>query len=154
VTLNLTDLMIVAVLVATGSVVTFVSLRRGFRRILEQRTAAEGQLNALTGALKALEARVAELSRPAVIQAPAVPIPAAVAKVEAAIPSAKEPVQQKEEEITPEMLVVLAAAVTAYLGKKVRIRSAKMLQSPYEIVNPWSQQGRVFVQASHNLRSR
>ena len=48
----------------------------------------------------------------------------------------------------------IAAAVTAYLGKKVRIRSAKMLQSPYEIVNPWSQQGRVFVQASHNLRPR
>ena len=47
-----------------------------------------------------------------------------------------------------------AAAVTAFLGKKVRIRSAKTLQSPYEIVNPWSQQGRVFVQASHNLRSR
>ena len=52
------------------------------------------------------------------------------------------------------MSVVIAAAVTAFLGKKVRIRSAKMLQSPYEIVNPWSQQGRVFVQASHNLRSR
>jgi len=53
--------------------------------------------------------------------------------------------------VTPELLVVIAAAVTAFLGKKVRIRSAKMLQSPYEIINPWAQQGRVFVQASHNL---
>jgi methylmalonyl-CoA carboxyltransferase large subunit len=60
----------------------------------------------------------------------------------------------KEEEITPELLVVMAAAVTVFLGKTVRIRSAKMLQSPYEIVNPWAQQGRVFVQASHNLRTR
>ena len=51
------------------------------------------------------------------------------------------------------ILVVLAAAVTSFLGKPVRIRSAKMLQSPYEIVNPWAQQGRVFVQASHALRT-
>jgi hypothetical protein len=50
--------------------------------------------------------------------------------------------------------VVIAAAVTAFLGKKVRIRSAKMLQSPYEVVNPWAQQGRMFIQASHNLRLR
>ena len=55
-------------------------------------------------------------------------------------------------EVSPEVLVVIAAAVTTFLGKKVRIRSAKMLQSPYEIVNPWAQQGRVFVQASHYLR--
>jgi methylmalonyl-CoA carboxyltransferase large subunit len=67
---------------------------------------------------------------------------------------AKELGQKKDKEITPEMLVVIAAAVTVFLGKKVRIRSAKMLQSPYEIVNPWAQQGRVFVQVSHNLHSR
>ena len=54
-----------------------------------------------------------------------------------------------QSEVSPEVLVVIAAAVTTFLGKKVRIRSAKMLQSPYEIVNPWAQQGRVFVQASH-----
>jgi methylmalonyl-CoA carboxyltransferase large subunit len=59
------------------------------------------------------------------------------------------------EEVTPEVLLVIAAAVTAFLGKKVRIRSAKRLQTPYEIINPWSQQGRVFIQASHSLqRSR
>ena len=68
--------------------------------------------------------------------------------------AAKPAAHRESEEITPEMLVVMAAAVTAFLGKKVRIRSAKMLQSPYEVVNPWSQQGRVFVQASHNLRPR
>lgn len=56
--------------------------------------------------------------------------------------------------ITPEVLAVIAAAVTAFLGKKVRIRSAKVLQTPYEIINPWAQQGRVVVQASHNLLPR
>jgi len=57
-----------------------------------------------------------------------------------------------EETVRPETLVVIAAAVSSFLGRKIRIRSAKMLQSPYEIVNPWSQQGRVSVQASHMLR--
>jgi methylmalonyl-CoA carboxyltransferase large subunit len=57
-------------------------------------------------------------------------------------------------DVSPQVLVVIAAAVTAFLGKKVRIRSAKMLQSPYEIVNPWAQQGRVIVQASHFLSRR
>jgi hypothetical protein len=57
-----------------------------------------------------------------------------------------------EELVRPEVLVIIAAAVSSFLGKKIRIRSAKMLQSPYEIVNPWSQQGRVSVQASHTLR--
>jgi hypothetical protein len=57
-----------------------------------------------------------------------------------------------EPAITPEMLVIIAAAVSTFLGKTIRIRSARMLQSPYEIINPWSQQGRVSVQASHTLR--
>ena len=57
-----------------------------------------------------------------------------------------------EPAISPEMLVMIAAAVSTFLGKKIRIRSARMLQSPYEIINPWSQQGRVSVQASHTLR--
>ena len=59
----------------------------------------------------------------------------------------------KKEEVSPEMLLVIAAAVTAYMGKKVRIRSAKIVYSQ-ESFNPWSQQGRVFVQASHNLTQR
>jgi methylmalonyl-CoA carboxyltransferase large subunit len=62
------------------------------------------------------------------------------------------PHEPREEEVSAEMLVVIAAAVTSFLGKPVRIRSAKMLQSPYEIVNPWALQGRVIVQASHTLR--
>jgi len=55
------------------------------------------------------------------------------------------------EEVSTDVLVILAAAATTFLGKKVRVRSAKMLQTPYEIVNPWSQHGRVFIQASHQL---
>jgi len=60
--------------------------------------------------------------------------------------------QPAETEISADTLLIIAAAVTVFLGKKVRIRSAKMLQSPYEIINPWAQQGRVTLQASHWLR--
>lgn len=60
--------------------------------------------------------------------------------------------EPEAEEVTPEVLAIMAAAFSSFLGKKIRIHSAKRLQSPYEVVNPWAQQGRVFVQASHNLR--
>ena len=152
--LNGIDVAIVVVLVAVGWVLTYVSSQRAFRRIAaELRLETERQRNALTSTLKVLQTQVAELSQPAAIKPSATPVSAPIAKVEATAPAAKAAVHP-EEEVTPEMLVVMAAAVTAFLGKKVRIRSAKRLQSPYEIVNPWSQQGRVFVQASHNLRTR
>ena len=106
----------------------------------------ETEVQQLTGAVRTLELRIAEL-----LQAPAAsPRPSPLATPPVSAPVAKK----SEEEISPELLVVMAAAVTVFLGKTVRIRSAKMLQSPYEIVNPWAQQGRVFVQASHNLRTR
>lgn len=76
--------------------------------------------------------------------------------VTAAQPVAVEtqPASAERQELTAEMLVVIAAAVTAFLGKKVRIRSAKVLETPYELINPWAQQGRVVIQASHNLIQR
>ncbi len=57
------------------------------------------------------------------------------------------------QDITPETLSVIAAAVTAFLGKKVKIRSAKMLQTP-EAIDRWTRQGRVMIQTSHNLAQR
>ncbi len=51
--------------------------------------------------------------------------------------------------VSAETVAIIAAAVTSYLGKKVRVRSARLLHA--QDSSPWSQQGRVFVQASHNL---
>lgn len=147
---------ILAVLAVAGCVAGLVGVQRRMRAAAELQQKTEQQLQQLANTLRALEARVAEMSAemtkaPAAAKAAPVPAPVpASAPVGAVGPAAKK----KEEEISPELLVVMAAAVTVFLGKQVRIRSAKMLQSPYEIVNPWSQQGRVFVQASHNLRSR
>ncbi len=53
------------------------------------------------------------------------------------------------EELSQETLAVIAAAVAAYLGKSVRLRGARRL--PQEEVSTWAQQGRVYIQASHNL---
>ncbi len=122
-----------------------VDLTEFIQAVSERQRAAEGQLGELAAAFKALEARVAELSQPAAAPAAEAAAPATVAK---------EAVQKSNEEVTPEMLVVIAAAVTAFLGKKVRIRSAKMLRPAIEGANPWSLQGRVSVHASHHLRFR
>jgi methylmalonyl-CoA carboxyltransferase large subunit len=124
-----------------------VSAKDLIQAVSERQLAMERQLGELAGAVKALQARVAELSQPPASP----PASASAVEVKTAASATKEAGHDK---VTPEILVVIAAAVTAFLGKKVRIRSAKMLQSPYEVVNPWTQQGRVFVQASHNLRSR
>ena len=67
-------------------------------------------------------------------------------------PPAPAPAETAEE-ISPEMLVILAAAATAYLGVKVRIRSARLLHPGHDGISPWAQHGRVFVQsAAHTLR--
>ena len=81
------------------------------------------------------------------------PTPAAAPVPPPVVTPAPAPVVAKNEEVDPETLLVIAAAVTAFLGKKVRIRSAKMLYS-HESFNAWSQQGRAVVQASHNVAQR
>ena len=122
-----------------------VDLTEIIQAVSERQRAAEGQLSELAAAFKALEARVAVLSQTAGSPVAEAAAPASVAK---------EAVHREKEEVTPEMLVVIAAAVTAFLGKKVRIRSAKMLRPALEGANPWSLQGRISVHASHHLRFR
>ena len=54
-----------------------------------------------------------------------------------------------DTEITPELLIIMSAAIAAYLGKNVRIRRARFIsdQGP----SSWSQQGRVSIQSSHTF---
>jgi methylmalonyl-CoA carboxyltransferase 12S subunit len=148
--MNVMDMtvLILAALAVAGCIGLLLAMQRRMRLAAELQQRTGQQLQQLVSTVHALEARLAELGK----ATPAAPKLAPV--VVPPVPAAAPAVAKKEEEISPELLVVMAAAVTVFLGKKVRIRSAKMLQSPYEIVNPWSQQGRVFVQASHNLRSR
>jgi methylmalonyl-CoA carboxyltransferase large subunit len=90
-------------------------------------------LEALRRVLAELGERVAALERragPAVAPAPAPPA--------APAPAA--------EGLSEETVLVIAAAVAAFLGKKAPIRQIRLLGSA-----AWAQQGRVTIQASHAL---
>lgn len=81
--------------------------------------------------------------------APAAPAPQAAPVAPAPAPA---PAPAKPEEITPEVLMILTAAVSAFLGKKAKIRGARLMRPAQS--SAWAQQGRVFVQASHALPHR
>jgi methylmalonyl-CoA carboxyltransferase large subunit len=67
--------------------------------------------------------------------------------VEAAAPApAPLPVPARVEEISPELLLVISAAVAAYLGERGHVKSVRLVGS-----TRWAQQGRVSIQASHRL---
>ncbi len=101
---------------------------------------AAGAFTARTIVRRELER--ARLPVPQPLPAPAPPPP----PPEPAVTPAPAP----PEELSPEILMVLSAAVAAFLGKRARIRSAR-LRTGQDPSSAWAQQGRVFVQASHNL---
>jgi hypothetical protein len=55
-----------------------------------------------------------------------------------------------ENTLTSEMQAVIATAAVVRLGPSARVNSVRLLSSPH--ASPWSQQGRMLVQASHNVR--
>jgi hypothetical protein len=59
--------------------------------------------------------------------------------------------RDEDAEVSPETLVMLAAAVTSYLGKRVRIRSARQVTSGQEGAPAWARHGRAAIQTSHRL---
>jgi methylmalonyl-CoA carboxyltransferase large subunit len=85
----------------------------------------------LAGALEALRQEVARLGQ-------------RVAALEgAATPKAPAPALA-EQGVSEEIVLVIAAAVAAFLGKKAHVRQIRLLGSA-----AWTQQGRVTIQASH-----
>lgn len=58
------------------------------------------------------------------------------------------------EEIPPEILAVIAAVATAFLGAEFRIRTLELVNPSRESVSRWTRQGRATVQASHNFRPK
>ena len=80
------------------------------------------RLRAMEERIHNLEMRTAEAAKP-VAKAP-VPAPLPVAAA-------------KEEPIEPEILMVIAAAVSAFMGKKARIRRVRRSVTPG--MNPWAQ---------------
>lgn len=102
-------------------------------------------LDKLAAAVEQLQAQVAALTeRLAKVEGPAAAPeaePGPVAK--AAAPPQAAPAR---EEISPEVLLAISAAVAAYLGERAHIRAVRLVST-----TRWSQEGRVSIQASHRL---
>jgi methylmalonyl-CoA carboxyltransferase 12S subunit len=93
------------------------------------------ELLALSERLARLEDGSAARQEPAAEAAPPVEAPA------------PEPVAAPEEPISEEILLVISAAVAAFLGERAHVRQVRLIRSP-----AWAQQGRVTIQASHQLQ--
>ncbi len=93
----------------------------------------------LRGELRTLTDRVATLEG-----AKAAVKPAAVASEKPTAVSA--PPAPAPEPIPEEILLVISAAVAAFLGKRAPVRQIRLISS-----SGWATQGRVSIQASHNL---
>lgn len=75
------------------------------------------------------------------------PVAGHAAKAEAAAKA--EPAAEAEAPaISEEEVLAVSAALAAYFGVRMRIRSIRLMGSP-----AWAQQGRVSIQASHRLHS-
>jgi hypothetical protein len=57
----------------------------------------------------------------------------------------------KEAELDPETLAMMAAVVTTYLGKRVRVRSARRVTPGADEAPAWARHGRAAIQTSHRL---
>ena len=144
--LHWTDFVFLLAIVLIGCAATFVIIRLSIRRNIA-RAQAEIQQNllALTGALQELEIRLAELR--------SVIASGSEAEADPEAPAKDPETQTAREPLSSHLLATITAAATAFLGRHVHIRSLSSVPSQ-QSVSPWSQQGRVFVQASHNLRAR
>jgi len=60
--------------------------------------------------------------------------------------------RDRESEVDPDTLAVLAAVVTSFLGKRVRIRSARQVTPGRPGAPAWARHGRAAIQTSHQLR--
>jgi len=112
--------------------------RQDIAAVLEELRA---QVAALSQRLERLEAAGAPATTPAPAPAKAAPAPAPDAK-------AAPPAAAAGPGITEEEILAVSAALAAFFGVRMRIRSIRLMGSPV-----WAQQGRVSIQASHRLHN-
>ena len=162
-TLHWADLVLmVAIIVAGCGAGYFLALARLRRILAENHREIDRRVAALTEAI-AMRAPDSSQGAPATDALAATEIqiesdagPADFAETRAdEREAALRPVTADQEvgEIAPEIKVAIAAAVISVFGNHARVRSARRVPSS-DVVSPWTQQGRVIVQSSHNLRTR
>jgi hypothetical protein len=128
----------IVALVSAG--LCFVALRKFQQMFRQEQRLLQEQMALLDDAVRMIGTQVAEIQPPfttAVSDAPA----AEEAEGESIDPA-----------IAPEIQATIAAAAVVAAGQSVRLRSARLVKAR-ESASAWSQQGRVLVQSSHNVRA-
>ena len=104
-------------------------------------------LEGLTRELNRLGQRVAALEAAGASTVPAAEITKeAEMKAPSLAPSPPPAQSSTTEELSEELILVIGAAIAAFVGKKAHIRQIRLIGSA-----AWAQQGRVTIQASHEL---
>jgi len=141
-------LAVATVLLGAVCAVIYAGLARAIHRAAQERQQEwHRRLSSIEAVVKALEARVAELGRLQSAHSPEIAVTPIVG-------SADKEAGGKREGVKPEIVAVLTAAATTFLGNKAHVPSANLLPSDSDSAGAWAQQGRVIVQTSHNLRPR
>ncbi len=107
--------------------------------ILQRLKALEDRIARLEGDTDAAIAVAADLGAVSTT-APPPPLALDAPAIAAATPAAEAPA----EEISEDILLVISAAVAAFLGERAHVRQVRLLHS-----DAWAQQGRVSVMSSH-----
>jgi methylmalonyl-CoA carboxyltransferase 12S subunit len=147
VTLHWTDLALILAIVGSGSTVVYFLLMRTLRlTVLDRQRELENRIAMLAEVMRNVGPPLGE-------QGPSMESTTSHDAEPELIRAADPADRQERDEVPAEMKVVIAAAAVAALGPNARVVSARAVR-PDDAVSPWSQQGRVSVQASHNLRVR
>ncbi|MGA9587429.1 MAG: hypothetical protein WBQ95_19010 [Terracidiphilus sp.] len=140
-TLHWTDLILVLAFVAVGCAAGYLLLLRKLKQMVaERQLKIADQLGSLDDAIRALETRLAEQHTLSAVPQLREAGTGEVGEFEEIQPA-------ESDAIAPEIQAVIAAATAAALGPDAHAHAVKPAASP------WSQQGRVLVQGSHNARA-
>lgn len=138
--------------VIAGCVVGLACWCMLMRKSRQIRSEFQRQLGTLSAAVRTLEQDAADRATPVDTSPPDIPIIEIVA-AKPTEPIVGRPLTDQESAgIAPETQVVIKAALSAFLGHEIRIRSVKLLETP-DVAAAWATQGRIAVQASHNQRT-
>jgi len=159
-----TEWVVLASMTGAACIAVCGAMTRMMRRaVAEKQRETDRQLSAMAATVRALQARLAELGGLATQQGVGV-IPGPLTRdlhptdvdLSVGTPDLGHPAEgaggQPAE--SAETIAVLAAAAAAIVGNKARIRSARLLSVEPSGAGTWAQQGRAFVQTSHNPRAR
>jgi hypothetical protein len=139
-------------IVIAGCVVVLACWCMLRRKLRHMRSEFQRELGTLSAAIRTLEQDAAGHATAAATSPPAdIPmieiVDAKPTEAIAALPSTDE-----STAIPLQTQVAIKAALSAFLGHEIRIRSVELVETP-DVATAWATQGRIAVQTSHNQRT-